>query len=98
MIYYLQNKIIHNASEIHYTLDELPMNIISKIRNSTITKNVFSNLNKNGHCGQEEPTVNIDVRISSRTAFADENIKYVIDKIKNQTKEIPHVNIRLYIS
>jgi len=58
---------------------------------------LFVNFMKNRHYKKEEPTVNIDVRISSRTAFADENIKYIIDKIKKQTKEIPHINIRLHI-
>lgn len=59
---------------------------------------LFASLVKNSPCQRKEPTVNIDVRINSRTAFADENIKYVIDKIKSQTKEIPHVNISLHIS
>lgn len=37
---------------------------------------IFSpNFIKNKWCTEEEFTVNIDVRISSRTAFVDENIK-----------------------
>lgn len=59
---------------------------------------LFANFMKNRHYQKEETIVNIDVRINSRTAFTDENIKYVIDKINSQTKEIPHVNIRLHIS
>lgn len=58
----------------------------------------LSNFIQNKYSAKEEPTINIDIRICSRTAFADENIKYIIDKIRNQTKEIPHVNIKLHIS
>lgn len=61
-------------------------------------KMFLPNFIKNKWYTKEMQTVDIDVKISSRTAFTDENIRYVIDKIKNQTKEIPHVNIRLHIS
>jgi len=43
-------------------------------------------------------TVNIDVKIGSRDAFIGECIRDLISKIQYQTKEIPHVNVKIHIS
>lgn len=56
------------------------------------------NLTKNKRHTKEEMTVNIDVKIGLRDAFIDECIMDVINKIQYQTKEIPHVNVKIYIS
>lgn len=55
-------------------------------------------LNKNKRCTEEAPTVNFNIKISLRTAFIDGEIDRIIKKIKSNTKDIPHVNIKFYIS
>lgn len=55
-------------------------------------------LNKNKGCTEEAPIVNFNVKISLRTAFIDGEIDRIIKKIESDTKDIPHVNIKFYIS
>jgi len=53
---------------------------------------------KNKYYNKKNIAVNADIKISLRNALSDEYIKKVIDKIKCETEEIPHVNINLHIS
>lgn len=59
---------------------------------------LFANFMKNRHYQKEEPTVNFNVKINLRTAFIDRRIGEIIEKIKSDTKDIPHVNINFHIS
>lgn len=59
---------------------------------------IWNNFRKNNHYNQKETTVNIDIKISLRNALSDEYIKNVVNKIKHETKGIPHVNVKLHIS
>lgn len=42
--------------------------------------------------------VNFDINISLGTLMGDENLKMILDKIRNETKEFSQVNVKLHVS
>lgn len=58
---------------------------------------LITNFRKNNHNEQEKINVNIDVKVSILDAFSDGYLKMIVNKIKHETKDIPHVNVKIHI-